>query len=154
MPQPSTPPADHTQAALALAEFSATLDTSYPPDLCDEARDRRRFNKITEENGEVAEAYSGMVGENPRKGVTNGLDRVLHELLDVATAALGTYEYFTGNHGTALDALDEHIHTVTTRAKAALQAGPVPGHYPNGFPEPRRIEDLPFMSSQQPHDGA
>jgi ATP-dependent Clp protease ATP-binding subunit ClpA len=47
-----------------------------------------RMMKITEENGEVTDAYLGLTGANPRKGVTNGVDKVWQELADVALSAL------------------------------------------------------------------
>ncbi|OPC76890.1 hypothetical protein B4N89_45820 [Embleya scabrispora] len=48
-----------------------------------------RILKIMEEAGEVAAAYHGVLGANPRKGVTHTLDDVRLELCDViATAAV------------------------------------------------------------------
>lgn len=45
--------------------------------------------KIQEELGEVAEAYVGYVGINPRKGITHDLQSIAEELADViVTAAL------------------------------------------------------------------
>ncbi|MFE7566885.1 MazG-like family protein [Streptomyces sp. NPDC057539] len=42
-----------------------------------------RIMKITEEAGEVSAAYIGMIGQNPRKGVTHTLADVQGELCDV-----------------------------------------------------------------------
>lgn len=81
-----------------------------------EAADWRRIAKVAEECGEVVSAYSGSLGENPRKGVTHTVDDVLKELLDVATAALGAYEHLTGNQGTSLAALDAHVEALLRRA--------------------------------------
>ncbi|MFH8410703.1 MazG-like family protein [Streptomyces sp. NPDC018019] len=47
-----------------------------------------RILKITEEAGEVAQAYIGMTGQNPRKGVTHTREDVADELCDVAITAL------------------------------------------------------------------
>ncbi|WP_434741254.1 MazG-like family protein [Micromonospora sp. SH-82] len=44
--------------------------------------------KIVEEAGEVAAAWIGTVGQNPRKGVTHTVDDVAAELADVAFTAL------------------------------------------------------------------
>jgi hypothetical protein len=44
--------------------------------------------KIQEELGEAAEAYVGMTGSNPRKGVTHTADDVAMELADVAITAM------------------------------------------------------------------
>ncbi len=47
-----------------------------------------RILKITEEAGEVAQAYIGMTGQNPRKGVTHSVEDVADELCDaIITAA-------------------------------------------------------------------
>ncbi len=44
--------------------------------------------KIQEESGELAEAVLGVLGENPRKGVTHTLDDCIDEAIDVALSAL------------------------------------------------------------------
>jgi NTP pyrophosphatase (non-canonical NTP hydrolase) len=44
--------------------------------------------KLMEEVGEVAAAWIGYTGQNPRKGVIHGLDDVLDELADVAITAM------------------------------------------------------------------
>lgn len=55
-----------------------------------------RLLKIIEEAGEVAEAYIGVTGANPRKGFTHSLGDLESELLDVALTALIAYVGFTG----------------------------------------------------------
>ena len=75
-----------------------------------------RIAKIAEENGEVVEAFIGATGQNPRKGVTNSMDAVLAELLDVAVTALGAYEHLDGHGGRSLEALDSKIVYVASRA--------------------------------------
>lgn len=47
-----------------------------------------RMLKISEEYGEATDAYLGYLGANPRKGVTNAIDKVWSELADIALAAL------------------------------------------------------------------
>ncbi|MEU8199528.1 MazG-like family protein [Microbispora amethystogenes] len=47
-----------------------------------------RLMKLTEETGEVMQAYIGMAGQNPRKGVTHSAADVADELCDVALSAL------------------------------------------------------------------
>ncbi|MGC5033765.1 MazG-like family protein [Micromonospora sp. DT229] len=47
-----------------------------------------RILKVTEEAGEVASAWIGTVGQNPRKGVTHTTDDVAAELADVVLTAL------------------------------------------------------------------
>lgn len=47
--------------------------------------------KVQEEAGEVAEAYIGALGVNPRKGNTHTMGDVAGELIDVALTALVAY---------------------------------------------------------------
>lgn len=47
-----------------------------------------RVMKLVEEVGEVADAWIGMVGQNPRKGVYATVDTVVDELADVVATAL------------------------------------------------------------------
>lgn len=44
--------------------------------------------KVQEEAGELAEAMLGVLGQNPRKGVTHTWDDAVHEAIDVALSAL------------------------------------------------------------------
>ncbi len=46
-----------------------------------------RLLKLTEEAGEVAQAWIGTVGQNPRKGFTHTLPDVADELCDVIVTA-------------------------------------------------------------------
>lgn len=47
-----------------------------------------RLLKLTEEVGEVAQAWIGVTGQNPRKGVTHSREDVADELCDVIVTAL------------------------------------------------------------------
>src|SRR5689334_2904230 len=60
----------------AVLELSSLIDGTYPGDLDPEAHRWRRCVKAGEEYGEVVEALLGLSGEDPRKGVTNGLAEV------------------------------------------------------------------------------
>ncbi len=51
--------------------------------------------KISEEAGESAEAYIGLYGLNPRKGVTHSRDEVADELADVAITAIVALSEFS-----------------------------------------------------------
>ncbi|KAB1902414.1 MazG-like family protein [Micromonospora tulbaghiae] len=51
-----------------------------------------RILKIGEEAGEVAAAWIGLLGQNPRKGVTHTREEVAAELADVAFTALVAIE--------------------------------------------------------------
>lgn len=76
----------------------------------------RRVSKASMEANEALDALSGMVGENPRKGVYASKADVIRELLDTATAALGAVEHMTDHQGAALEMLDRHIIGVGVRA--------------------------------------
>lgn len=81
-----------------------------------EAVTLHRVIKLAEEAGEVVTALIGALGANPRKGVTNGMEKVLDELLDVAITALGAYEHLDGHSGHALYRLERKIEAVVKRA--------------------------------------
>ncbi|MEU1687516.1 hypothetical protein [Micromonospora sp. NPDC005707] len=51
-----------------------------------------RLLKLTEEAGEAAAAWIGVLGQNPRKGVTHTREEVAAELADVAFTALVAIE--------------------------------------------------------------
>src|SRR3954452_8090463 len=51
-----------------------------------------RILKVTEEAGEAAGAWIGVLGQNPRKGVTHSRKDVVAELADVAITALVAIE--------------------------------------------------------------
>ncbi|MEV8634249.1 MazG-like family protein [Streptosporangium sp. NPDC051023] len=53
-----------------------------------------KIGKVGEEFGEACQAYSGYVGQNPRKGVTHTREQVAAELFDVAlTALVAAYDF-------------------------------------------------------------
>ncbi len=54
-----------------------------------------RLMKLSEEVGEVTAAYIGMVGQNPRKGVTHSAADVVEELCDVIVTAMVALHQFT-----------------------------------------------------------
>lgn len=101
--------------AQQLAAISTWIDAG------NEHRDREaatwaRLAKIVEEAGEVVTAYIGVTGASVRKGVTNVMDDVLEELLDVAVAALAAVEHVSGNKGDSIDLLATKIVAVSTRS--------------------------------------
>jgi NTP pyrophosphatase (non-canonical NTP hydrolase) len=75
----------------------------------------RTTAKLSEEVGEVGAALIGMTGQNPRKGVTHTIEDVRKELLDVALTALAAVEHISGNNGTTVYQLNEHIFNVYNR---------------------------------------
>lgn len=55
---------------------------------CDENEISLRLLKLSEEVGEVAQAWIGATGQNPRKGVTHTTSDVADELTDVIVTAM------------------------------------------------------------------
>lgn len=100
-----------TDTALALAEISHYVNSSYPPSVYsnDELTLRRRVGKVNVEAGELADAMEGYTGENPRKGFYATKQDVMKELLDTAAAALAAYEHMNGNNATCMLALNNHV---------------------------------------------
>lgn len=100
-----------------LAELSKWIDES-PANMArdPEAATWGRLAKVSEECGEVIQAYIGVTGQNPRKGVHASIDDVKKELLDVAVTALAAYEHLEGNKDTSIYALYEFIWEVYKRA--------------------------------------
>lgn len=74
-----------------------------------------RFLKVVEENGEMMGEIIGMLGQNPRKGVTSDLGHVIKEALDGVVSLLGAVESATGNKGEAFHLLANHISVVHAR---------------------------------------
>lgn len=72
--------------------------------------------KLTEEVGEVAEAYLGLTGLNPRKGVTHTRDELVNEVADVIISAAVAIVRLTGDHQTARAKFDAHLAYVLARA--------------------------------------
>lgn len=75
-----------------------------------------RVTKASEEAGEAQTALRGVLGENPRKGVTHDYGDVIKELLDTAVAALGAVEHMMGHRGDSLAMLRMHINDVYVRS--------------------------------------
>ncbi|MEU7754222.1 MazG-like family protein [Micromonospora sp. NPDC049101] len=63
-----------------------------------------RILKVTEEAGEASAAWIGVLGQNPRKGVTHTREDVAAELADVAFTALVAIESLGLDAQTVLDA--------------------------------------------------
>ncbi|MEH0930335.1 MazG-like family protein [Micromonospora sp. CPCC 205558] len=63
-----------------------------------------RILKLTEEAGEASAAWIGLLGQNPRKGVTHTREDVAAELADVAFTALVAIESLGLDAQTTLDA--------------------------------------------------
>lgn len=80
-----------------------------------------RLMKITEEAGEVASAYVGMTGQNPRKGITHTVEDVQGEVCDVILAALVALASLTDDPAGVLAA---KLRKVADRAAALAAPAP------------------------------
>lgn len=96
-----------------IADITAWLDDSNP---ANPHEDSMRVLKLVEEAGEAAAAYIGMVGQNPRKGITHTREQFLAELADVALAALCAIQHFTRDTETTRRALDAKAAAIIARA--------------------------------------
>lgn len=85
-----------------------------------------RMVKIPEEKGEMASEVIGMTGQNPRKGITSDIDKVIDEALDWAVTALGIVEHATGNQCLAFDLLFKKLEKIDARRQAAPSADEIP----------------------------
>lgn len=81
-----------------------------------------RLLKLTEEVGEVAEAYIGIQGLNNRKGTCKTPDDLLDELADVIITAAVAMSGVAGDTDQARRHFERRITAVTTRA--GLQTAP------------------------------
>ncbi|MGW6741703.1 MazG-like family protein [Streptomyces sp. NPDC055025] len=68
-----------------------------------------RIMKITEEAGEVSQAYIGMTGQNPRKGVTHSLTDLQGELCDVILTAAVALASISDEPAAIFDAKVAHV---------------------------------------------
>lgn len=75
-----------------------------------------RLLKIQEEAGEVAQAYIGYIGQNPRKGFTHSREDVINELADVVVTALCAMQYFTNDADTTKAYMINKINSIIERA--------------------------------------
>jgi predicted house-cleaning noncanonical NTP pyrophosphatase (MazG superfamily)/NTP pyrophosphatase (non-canonical NTP hydrolase) len=78
--------------------------------------------KLSEEVGEVAEAYLGMTGLNPRKGLSHTREDLAGEVGDVIVTAAVTMVLLAGGAAAARAAFGAHLAGVL--ARLALDQGP------------------------------
>jgi NTP pyrophosphatase (non-canonical NTP hydrolase) len=76
----------------------------------DDAELSCRMLKVTEEAGEVASAWIGLRGQNPRKGVTHTKEGVAAELADVVITALVAIESLGLNARDTLETTAAKVH--------------------------------------------
>src|ERR1700761_5647753 len=80
--------------------------------------------KLSEEVGEVAEAYLGMSGLNPRKGFSHTRDDLAGEVADVLITAAVTLVEVTGGLQQAQETFQAHLAAVLPRTGLAGTAAP------------------------------
>ncbi|MFI5661560.1 MazG-like family protein [Streptomyces sp. NPDC051684] len=84
-----------------VARITVSLDAANGRDEHELAM---RLLKVSEEAGEVAAAYIGATGQNPRKGTTHTRGDVMQELADVIIAAAVALHSLTDHAPSVLDA--------------------------------------------------
>ncbi|WP_051808811.1 MazG-like family protein [Actinoplanes subtropicus] len=82
----------------AARRITAQLDKRGNPDLTGLPETLCRALKVQEEAGEMAQAVIGVLGQNPRKGITHNWDDVVAEAIDVVMSALVFAETVTREH--------------------------------------------------------
>jgi NTP pyrophosphatase (non-canonical NTP hydrolase) len=80
--------------------------------------------KLSEEVGEVAEAYLGMTGLNPRKGFSHTRDDLAGEVADVIISAAVALVRVTGGPQQAQERFQAHLAGVLARTGLAGPAEP------------------------------
>jgi NTP pyrophosphatase (non-canonical NTP hydrolase) len=105
-----------------VRDITAWLDRSNP---AGPHEDSMRVLKLVEEAGEAAAAYIGMVGQNPRKGVTHTQGDLLNELADVALTALCAMQHFTQDAAVTRAVLASKVAGIMARSdiRAAAEVG-------------------------------
>lgn len=79
-----------------------------------------RVGAVQVEAGEAFDAYRGIHGQNPRKGVTHTTEDLADELCDVVVTALVALATVTGTADTARAALHQHLALRGPRLTAAI----------------------------------
>jgi NTP pyrophosphatase (non-canonical NTP hydrolase) len=95
-----------------IDEIVDWLDASstFPP----ETERLLRIMKITEEAGEVSQAVIGVLGQNPRKGITHSWEDVAAELSDVILTAMVA---LTSLNPDGRKVFDDHLARVADRCR-------------------------------------
>jgi NTP pyrophosphatase (non-canonical NTP hydrolase) len=93
-----------------IGKITSQLDaaSALPPDT----ERLLRIMKLSEEVGEVTQAVTGTLGQNPRKGITHTWDDVQAELCDVMFTAMVALRSLTPD---APEVFDAHLARVAGR---------------------------------------
>ena len=98
-----------------VREINAWLDRENGGLIDASHDDAMRVMKIGEEYGEAVQAYIGMTGQNPRKGVTHSLPDVLAELADVVVTGLAAIQHFTGDDAETMRIMLDKLDAIRDR---------------------------------------
>lgn len=96
-----------------IGDVVAWLDRSNGSGRLSPERDLRML-KLVEETGEASQAYIGLIGQNPRKGVTHTPEQVADELSDVIITAM------VAMHGVVIDP-QAHFENLVARRAGRLE---------------------------------
>lgn len=80
------------------------------------AQDWARLSKIGEELGEAIQAFIGLTGQNPRKGISNTREEFLDEVADTIITGLFCLQHFTGNSAESKRIITEKMARIYKRA--------------------------------------
>jgi len=98
--------------------ITAWLDGANQPS---QVEDAMRVVKLMEEAGEAAQAYIGMMGQNPRKGVTHTPMEFYNELIDVAVTALCALQHFTRSDRVTRLYVEARVRATVRRAGLTIE---------------------------------
>lgn len=102
------------------ADLDANVSDAYKAQPL--AQDWARIAKLSEEVGEVIDAWIGVTGQNPRKGAYGEMGDVLDELMDVALTALYAAQHFIEDAEQVVDILTLRAEYHRQRREAQLKA--------------------------------
>jgi NTP pyrophosphatase (non-canonical NTP hydrolase) len=120
---------DMSEVGKAVTEVNNWIDSDVPieyqrPSL---AQDWARIAKITEEAGEVVEAFILMTGQNPRKesdlGFWEHREELLGELADVVACGVLAIQHFTGDWNETERVLWDKLVSLRERVPEKYQLG-------------------------------
>lgn len=117
MPELTDRTVDHL--ATLVEQIVNMLDASSVDTRDPDLRTAMRALKLSEETGELAAAIIGVMGQNPRKGVTHTTDDVVCEAFDVALTALVLA--WSVDPGRVGDRFADHVERVHNRLWMAVR---------------------------------
>jgi NTP pyrophosphatase (non-canonical NTP hydrolase) len=105
----------------AIQYIDAWLDNGVGPLYQEQplAQDWARISKIAEELGEAIQAFIGVTGQNPRKGIDHIQEEVMNELADTAITAILAMQHFEKDTYRVRDLLRAKINKIENRARNA-----------------------------------